>query len=752
MSGQFPPRPSKTEPPSDILGNESAVFHYDWPSAGLRFPQQVSMELQASIDPISGEDLLRPSSGEQSTNAKVPIPRSAQTVPWTSNSRTSRACENCREQKAKCSGHHPTCNRCKDSGIRCSYGDRKKEKIIKEIDTLKAQIQTYETVLREVYPRLDLSSTQYVDQTIGGQLVRPSNSPSFRSDSGAGMDHPLATIDHTEEDFNRDEKQALGFVGEHSEMIWLYRLKRDLDQDNTSSGATLDRPSISSLNYFQGNMEISVLDAIDVLGMPAQSTADKLVDAFFDLVHPAFPVIGKEIFLPQYRTFYSNDPSSTSRPGKRWMALLNLIFAIAVKHSLLLNNEPAEELGNHLVYFTRAWRLSLGNVALLDHPNLQQVQVEGLTAFYLLSTGQVNRSWRMIGIAIRSAVAMGLNLRSESDDVSPVSRENRYRVWWALFMLDTLLCVMIGRPPSTGDNFCTTPLPIPFLEEDFDNEDVKQLIMDYSIRQNLLKPLVTQLHYSPLSSHQTPDYLSSASSLSSEKGKQPAQAAPDYPENLTPNISLYFLYAVDLTFLMREAIETLYAPGATRRSWLEMENAMSTFNNTADNWRSRLPTEFQFTKFDSDQPFALQSVSLIFQFYTTKLVIAQPCLRRLAFQTAGDPSSGTICDTMASICVQVARDMLSLLPDETNIHLLYQVSPWWSILHYMMQSTTVLLIQLFTRTEPGTTEALGLTKDIQKAIQWLGEMAKRDASARRALSVCMDILSQHGQKFAMKVD
>jgi hypothetical protein len=30
-------------------------------------------------------------------------------------------------------------------------------------------------------------------------------------------------------------------------------------------------------------------------------------------------------------------------------------------------------------------------VALLSHPNLQQVQVEGLSAFYLLSVGQVNR-------------------------------------------------------------------------------------------------------------------------------------------------------------------------------------------------------------------------------------------------------------------------------------------------------------------------------------------------------------------------
>ena len=35
--------------------------------------------------------------------------------------------------------------------------------------------------------------------------------------------------------------------------------------------------------------------------------------------------------------------------------------------------------------------------ALFSHPDLQQVQVEGLVAFYLLATGQINRyAWRLI--------------------------------------------------------------------------------------------------------------------------------------------------------------------------------------------------------------------------------------------------------------------------------------------------------------------------------------------------------------------
>lgn len=68
---------------------------------------------------------------ERPMNAKVPIPRTTTSSNWTSSGRVSRACENCREQKAKCSGHRPTCQRCQEAGVRCSYGDRKREKMAK---------------------------------------------------------------------------------------------------------------------------------------------------------------------------------------------------------------------------------------------------------------------------------------------------------------------------------------------------------------------------------------------------------------------------------------------------------------------------------------------------------------------------------------------------------------------------------------------------------------------------------------------
>ncbi|KAJ5220867.1 C6 transcription factor [Penicillium citrinum] len=195
---------------------------------------------------------------------------------------------------------------------------------------------------------------------------------------------------YIEDDFDGDKRlQAMGFVGEHSEREWLYKLQRHLDQgEPTPFGESTDR-LISSVNYFQDESAIALLEGVDLTARPPpQQIADQLVDDYFQTVHPVFPVIDKPSFLRQYRSFYS---SLNMRFERRWLAILNLIIAISVRHSLLVDNRPLGMHDEHNVYFSRSWFLNRSSDALLASPNLHQVQVEALTAFYLLSVGQVNR-------------------------------------------------------------------------------------------------------------------------------------------------------------------------------------------------------------------------------------------------------------------------------------------------------------------------------------------------------------------------
>ncbi|KXG51069.1 uncharacterized protein PGRI_066410 [Penicillium griseofulvum] len=651
-------------------------FNYDWAMPG--YPQPSHVEFTG---PIPGRDIHL----SDRVNPKVAIPRTSQPSSWTSSGR-------------------------------CSYGDRKREKMAKQLNDLTLRVETFDALLRDLYPKLDVSLAQQVDETlrelnartpltqtipsvhIPALFTQPSGhiNHSILSPAYAGVSIPSAG-DYTEEDFNGDEKvQATGFVGEHSEMVWLYRLKRGLDHNRLKiTKETPVHPSISSVNYFQDNSEILVPDDIDLVRRPPIQIANRLVDTYFHIVHHTFPIIGKAIFLNQYRSFYANP---NVRPGKRWIIVLNLVFAIATRHSFLVDQDQTN-CDDHQTYFARAWRLNV------------------LEAHWTCDSIGGDHGFK---------------------------HSKREREHYTLFERTS----MSGRPPCTADIFCSTPLPVPFAEEDFLDKRVVQLITDQKTRSTFYASLISHPVEALPRESMTP---STPGQQGTDNEKQEERGSQTGVESVTPNCSLYFLYAVDLAHLLREAINILYAPRAIRQSWHDIEAAISTLNNHADNWLSRLPAEFDFTTLDTTHQFLRQRASLAFGFYSTKLIILQPCIRRLS-QSSEANSPGTVCEHMAALCAQAADQMLVLLPEEPDLNWLYGVTPWWCILHNIMQSTTILLTELFTRTHEGTTKAVYITKKINKAIRWLKEMSTKDLCSQRAWLVCMNLVSRHGSKFGFDVE
>jgi hypothetical protein len=72
------------------------------------------------------QDKPVPSHVSQPSSTKRAISRIPRPAIEPSNRRVSRACDPCREQKAKCSGHQPRCQRCHATGAICVYTDGKR--------------------------------------------------------------------------------------------------------------------------------------------------------------------------------------------------------------------------------------------------------------------------------------------------------------------------------------------------------------------------------------------------------------------------------------------------------------------------------------------------------------------------------------------------------------------------------------------------------------------------------------------------
>jgi hypothetical protein len=146
--------------------------------------------------------------------------------------------------------------------------------------------------------------------------------------------------------------------------------------------------AVNDSSYHLDDTSIFTFEAVDPYELPTPDAAHHLFDAYMDRCHAIFPVVGKMNLTAQFQKFITG---SVQRPPEKWLAILNLIFAIGAKYSHLVKADWRGDERDHLMYFTRARLLHMNSETLFQHPDLQQIQILGLMSFYLLCVSQVNR-------------------------------------------------------------------------------------------------------------------------------------------------------------------------------------------------------------------------------------------------------------------------------------------------------------------------------------------------------------------------
>ena len=198
-------------------------------------------------------------------------------------------------------------------------------------------------------------------------------------------------------------------MGKNSEITWMQRLNQenkfgsssstdpapdavrevegaDRNQKTNSSRKIEDNINVHHASYHLDDFSMPSLDAVDAYELPTSDTANHLFETYISRVHPTFPIIGKLTFTTQFRRFMAGE-----MPGGKWLAILNLIFAISARYSHVVRADWRGDDRDHLLYFSRARLLSLNGDSIFQHADLQQIQVTALMALYLLSTSQINR-------------------------------------------------------------------------------------------------------------------------------------------------------------------------------------------------------------------------------------------------------------------------------------------------------------------------------------------------------------------------
>lgn len=285
---------------------------------------------------------------------------------------------------------------------------------------------------------------------------------------------------------------------------------------------------------------------------------------------------------------------------------------------------------------------------------------------------------------------------------------------------------MTGRATCILDGICTTPYPLPFEEERFQEPEVNQMLNNPQLRQNRIQSSVASAFI------RTTAMSSPVGAEESERREKRTRAS--WLQNIPANPSLLFLYYVDLTVISQEIINKVYTADAVIVPWTTIENRIKELKTRIDTWFEQLPASYNFTIKASESPEQLRAkLGLAFHYYSIRITLGRPCLCR---RDASLSHQNSFSHKMALISLDAASRMLDLLPDPPDAIQLYRLAPWWCILHYLMQATTVLLLELsFANVHTPDDEKFTL-QSAKKAIRWLYAMSEHSMASRRAWYLC----------------
>ncbi|KAI1151348.1 fungal-specific transcription factor domain-containing protein [Nemania diffusa] len=210
-------------------------------------------------------------------------------------------------------------------------------------------------------------------------------------------------------------------------------------------------PDTATPGYEQ---QFNDVDEIERIVAPHGRT---LIDLYFEVVHPGFPIIQKNVFYEKY----DRDCREFSPP------VLAAVYILAINwwdHSEALARCPRPNVRE----LERLIRSSLADA--MWRPKLSTVQ-----AGLLLSQRPEGDQWAPTAQLVAIAQELGLHLDCTHWKIPPWEKGLRKRLAWALYMQDKWGALVHGRPSHVfGTNWIVQPLaPNDFSEADCDENDLE---------------------------------------------------------------------------------------------------------------------------------------------------------------------------------------------------------------------------------------------------------------------------------------
>lgn len=220
---------------------------------------------------------------------------------------------------------------------------------------------------------------------------------------------------------------------------------------------TLRRVSLQSHFIMKSETQMEIEDELanlDLVESIIQPHGRALVDLYFRIIHPSFPIMHKKVFLEKYERSHREFTPP----------ILAAVYILALNwwsYTPELVNLPKPDTSK----LEKLMPQMMSTV--LNRPKLSTVQA----GLLLLQCPEAD-SWALTGQLVAVAQNLGLHLDSSRWKIPEWERSLRKRLAWALYMQDKWGALVHGRPPLIqADNWTVQPVEDRDFQETAEDDD-----------------------------------------------------------------------------------------------------------------------------------------------------------------------------------------------------------------------------------------------------------------------------------------
>ncbi|KAK0204269.1 fungal-specific transcription factor domain-containing protein [Desarmillaria ectypa] len=470
-----------------------------------------------------------------------------------------------------------------------------------------------ETMLKEINPDVDLP------EGATGREISPDYMPIYSHSSPSRQPSESSEVAEPEEDFSHPD------LLENMNSLSLHHGKNFSENYfGPSSSISLITSALSIKKKFTGGENTMRLRDYFNLQPWERATAEaetphyvypdndlilSLVAIYFETINPLFPILHRP-------TFEKHVHEGLQLRDYNFGATLLLVLAVASRYSddPRVLASPSSKLSSGWRFFEQ---VRIFKNAIYDPASLYELQFAVLGAIYAIGASIPQFSWTVIGIGLRSAIAIGLHRRKPEGYKLTVDDELKKRSFWALIMFDRLTSLYIGRP-------------IMVQEEDFDLEP----------------PIECDDEYWDIA----PD------------GKVHFNQPTDKPSKIS-----CFSASIRLAEIMSFAVRTLYSIkkgrgmlGLTGEGW--EQRLVADLDSSMNAWVDSIPNHLRWDPKRENEIFLYQSAGLYSIYYMVQILVHRPFLHT---NSPLSIPSLAICTNAARSCTRILEVHMSKIKTVT---------------------------------------------------------------------------------------